>query len=318
MASALNLSRMALATARAFPARRSALQAAGGGGAFGACVPASRLLGERRLFAYPSSSNGNGRGTHTSTAAVPNKKTTPASAASVSAAKAKHAEQATELTFANFDFAPFDEVRKPLEELQKAEENDVSLAREEGYSTSLEEAVNQQINVELTIRHATCRRHARELARRVVAPGRSRGHACITALRLTRVCASLRSHIYHSMYAYFERDNVALPGLAKYFEKTSEDEREHAQRLMEYQNRRGGHVCLQTIPAPLSDFNHPEKGDALNVRGCAAGCAAVLEDACAHLRLTPCALAFRPGDGAGAVAGEAQLQQAQGAGQAGC
>lgn len=66
------------------------------------------------------------------------------------------------------------------------------------------------------------------------------------------------------MYAYFDRDNVALRGMAKYFHKVSNDEREHAQSLMDYQNRRGGRVMLQTIPAPLSEFNHTEKGDALN------------------------------------------------------
>ncbi len=76
----------------------------------------------------------------------------------------------------------------------------------------------------------------------------------------------VRSHIYHSMYAYFDRDNVALPGLARYFLKTSGEEREHAEKLMEYQNRRGGRVRMSHIPAPLSDFDDPSKGDALNVR----------------------------------------------------
>ena len=68
------------------------------------------------------------------------------------------------------------------------------------------------------------------------------------------------------MYAYFDRDNVALRGLAKYFRKVSKEEREHAEGLMDFQNRRGGRVILQSVPAPLTDFNHVEKGDALNVR----------------------------------------------------
>ena len=68
------------------------------------------------------------------------------------------------------------------------------------------------------------------------------------------------------MYAYFDRDNVALRGLAKYFRKVSKEEREHAEGLMDFQNRRGGRVILQNVPAPLTDFNHVEKGDALNVR----------------------------------------------------
>ena len=180
MANALSSSRMALASARAFPARRSALPAAtggsGGGGAFGARMPASRLLGERRLFAYPPG-NGNGRGAHTSTAAIPKDrgaKAAPASAAA--AAKAKHAEQPTAAVPTELAFAPFDEVKKPLEELRESEGHDVSLAREEGFTSQLEEAVNNQINVELTIRHvATRRARSRSARSRRLAPS-SRAH----------------------------------------------------------------------------------------------------------------------------------------------
>lgn len=43
------------------------------------------------------------------------------------------------------------------------------------------------------------------------------------------------SYIYHAMYAYFERDNVALPGLAKYFKDASVEERGHAEAFMDYQ-----------------------------------------------------------------------------------
>jgi len=42
------------------------------------------------------------------------------------------------------------------------------------------------------------------------------------------------SYVYHSMYAYFDRDDVALRGFAQYFKKSSEEEREHAEKLMEY------------------------------------------------------------------------------------
>ncbi|KAM0041844.1 putative ferroxidase [Helianthus debilis subsp. tardiflorus] len=71
------------------------------------------------------------------------------------------------------------------------------------------------------------------------------------------------SYVYHAMYAYFDRDNVALKGLAKFFKESSEEEREHAEKLMEYQNKRGGKVKLQSIIMPLSEFDHEEKGDAL-------------------------------------------------------
>ncbi|KAL5720656.1 bacterial non-heme ferritin [Ranunculus cassubicifolius] len=71
------------------------------------------------------------------------------------------------------------------------------------------------------------------------------------------------SYVYHAMYAYFDRDNVALKGLAKFFKAASLEEREHAEKFMEYQNQRGGKVQLQSIVMPLSEFDHPEKGDAL-------------------------------------------------------
>ncbi|XP_077213461.1 ferritin 4 [Tasmannia lanceolata] len=71
------------------------------------------------------------------------------------------------------------------------------------------------------------------------------------------------SYVYHAMFAYFDRDNVALKGLAKFFKESSEEEREHAEKLMEYQNKRGGRVMLNCIVMPLSEFDHADKGDAL-------------------------------------------------------
>ncbi|KAL6133017.1 hypothetical protein ACLB2K_065254 [Fragaria x ananassa] len=71
------------------------------------------------------------------------------------------------------------------------------------------------------------------------------------------------SYVYHAMFAYFDRDNVALKGLAKFFKESSEEEREHAEKLMEYQNVRGGRVKLHSIINPPSEFEHAEKGDAL-------------------------------------------------------
>jgi ferritin heavy chain len=71
------------------------------------------------------------------------------------------------------------------------------------------------------------------------------------------------SYVYHALYAYFDRDNVALKGFAKFFKESSEEEREHAEKFMEYQNIRGGRVKLHSIVTPLSEFDHVEKGDAL-------------------------------------------------------
>nr|ABK54364.1 chloroplast ferritin [Glycine max] len=71
------------------------------------------------------------------------------------------------------------------------------------------------------------------------------------------------SYAYHSLFAYFDRDNVALKGFAKFFKESSEEEREHAEKLMKYQNTRGGRVVLHPIKNVPSEFEHVEKGDAL-------------------------------------------------------
>ncbi|XP_074597479.1 soma ferritin-like [Brevipalpus obovatus] len=61
------------------------------------------------------------------------------------------------------------------------------------------------------------------------------------------------SYVYLSMSYHFDRDDVALPGFAKYFKKASDEEREHAQKLMKLQNQRGGRIVLQDIKKPLRD-----------------------------------------------------------------
>ena len=55
------------------------------------------------------------------------------------------------------------------------------------------------------------------------------------------------SYVYHALYSYFARDNVALPGFAAFFKAASAEEREHAELLMDYQNMRGGRVKLASI-----------------------------------------------------------------------
>ena len=53
------------------------------------------------------------------------------------------------------------------------------------------------------------------------------------------------SYVYHSLYSYFDRDNVGLPGFAAFFRAASDEERGHAELLMSYQTKRGGRVKLQ-------------------------------------------------------------------------
>jgi len=61
------------------------------------------------------------------------------------------------------------------------------------------------------------------------------------------------SYVYQSMAWYFDRDDVALPGFHKYFKKSSDEEREHAEKLMKFQNQRGGRIVLQDVKKPERD-----------------------------------------------------------------
>nr|UYM80481.1 ferritin-like protein 2 [Bugula neritina] len=58
------------------------------------------------------------------------------------------------------------------------------------------------------------------------------------------------SYTYHSMATHFDRDDIALDNFAEYFRKASVEEREHAEKLMKFQNQRGGRVVLKDIKAP--------------------------------------------------------------------
>ncbi|RUP49092.1 ferritin-like superfamily [Jimgerdemannia flammicorona] len=88
----------------------------------------------------------------------------------------------------------------------------MSLAKQ-NFSTSAEDSINQQIQVEQTA-----------------------------------------SQTYQAMAAWFSRDNVALPGLAAFFRKQAQEESEHAQILINYQNTRGGRVVLNNVPQPEAEW----------------------------------------------------------------
>jgi ferritin heavy chain len=47
---------------------------------------------------------------------------------------------------------------------------------------------------------------------------------------------------------YFNRVEIALPGAAAFFANQSKEEAQHAQKLIDYQNDRGGKVQLMAIP----------------------------------------------------------------------
>ncbi|XP_044035030.1 ferritin, lower subunit-like [Siniperca chuatsi] len=58
------------------------------------------------------------------------------------------------------------------------------------------------------------------------------------------------SYTFLALGMYFDRDDVALPNFSKFFLERSVKEREQAEKLLEYQNMRGGRILLQTIAKP--------------------------------------------------------------------
>merc|ERR1711915_219558 len=62
---------------------------------------------------------------------------------------------------------------------------------------------------------------------------------------LCQLCLSLHGILLN-------RDDQALHGFAKFFQKSSDEEREHGMKLMEYQAKRGGRVVFQDIAKPSS------------------------------------------------------------------
>lgn len=63
------------------------------------------------------------------------------------------------------------------------------------------------------------------------------------------------SYIYLAMSAHFEAEN--LPGFAQWTRLQAEEEMEHAMKLFDYVNERGGRVVLQAIDQPIIEYGTP-------------------------------------------------------------
>merc|ERR1712137_209897 len=63
------------------------------------------------------------------------------------------------------------------------------------------------------------------------------------------------SYVYRAMAAYFDRDDVALPGFRDFFKENAEEETGHAQIFIDYVNRRGGRVNFKQLAAPKSEWS---------------------------------------------------------------
>ena len=57
--------------------------------------------------------------------------------------------------------------------------------------------------------------------------------------------------IFYQAY-YFDRDDVAYKGFSSFFKKNSDEERDHGEKFIQYQNRRGGKVVFQDIAKPTT------------------------------------------------------------------
>jgi len=72
------------------------------------------------------------------------------------------------------------------------------------------------------------------------------------------------SYQYDYMWSYFDKSDVGLSNIATYFKKAGDEEREHAHKLMEYQNLRGGNVVLTDINNMSLDYlNTPSNKNSL-------------------------------------------------------
>nr|XP_056711906.1 ferritin heavy chain A-like [Euleptes europaea] len=74
--------------------------------------------------------------------------------------------------------------------------------------------------------------------------------AAVNQLINLELCAS---YVYLSMASHFDRDDVALSHMAKFFREQSQEEREHAEKFLRYQNKRGGRIVLNDIKKPDQD-----------------------------------------------------------------
>ncbi|XP_022271759.2 ferritin heavy chain-like isoform X5, partial [Canis lupus familiaris] len=61
------------------------------------------------------------------------------------------------------------------------------------------------------------------------------------------------SYVYQSMAFSFDRDDGALRNLARFFQRQAREETQHAEMLVELQNRRGGRIRLRDVKKPDRD-----------------------------------------------------------------
>jgi ferritin heavy chain len=67
-------------------------------------------------------------------------------------------------------------------------------------------------------------------------------------------------YFYTACYSHFSDPKVKLPGLTSFFKKQSEEEAEHAKKIIEFMNKRGYPLELKDIPAVNIRIDDPTSG----------------------------------------------------------
>ncbi|XP_061389877.1 ferritin-2 heavy chain [Musca vetustissima] len=72
---------------------------------------------------------------------------------------------------------------------------------------------------------------------------------------------------YLAMAFHFNRCDVAAPGAYRFFKTASDEEHQHAVAIIEYMNKRGGHIKLAPIDSPKQDYESIKEAmlEALNM-----------------------------------------------------
>jgi len=72
------------------------------------------------------------------------------------------------------------------------------------------------------------------------------------------------SYVYLMMGQFFDRHDVALKNIAKYFKECSEEEKQHANDFIEHNHKRGGTTTYTPIDPSCFSPNDPEEFTALD------------------------------------------------------
>jgi len=74
--------------------------------------------------------------------------------------------------------------------------------------------------------------------------------ACETAVNQQINVELSAFYAYTAMGNYFMRNDVALHNIGKFFLQSADEEKDHAQKLIDYNHRRGGNTTYSDIKAP--------------------------------------------------------------------